>query len=157
MPKKQTMYIETTVISAYFDFKKQDLERKKVTRNFWNTVPPNYTPVISDAVLVELRNVPENKHGVKFLEHVSSIQELPSTPKVENIAQKYTDNNIIRKTKLEDALHLAHAVVHEIDFLVSWNYKDLVRATQKRKITIYHQKQNLHLPTITTPLEFFNV
>jgi len=155
--KKPTIYIETTIVSAYFDFKNQDAQRKRITRQFWNNILPKYTPVISDVVVVELRRVVQDKKAHVLLKQVFKIKRLASTKKVEHLAQKYTVKGIIRKTKLEDALHLASAAVYNIDFLISWNYKDLVRAVQRRKIAEFHKKYKLHLPTIATPLEFFDI
>jgi len=157
MTAKQTMYIETTVVSAYFDFKQQDEVRKRITREFWKQILPKYAPVISDIVFVELRRMADENQAEQLIGLIAPIKELPTDKRIEDLAESYIEQGIISKNKLEDALHLAEATMHKVDFLVSWNYKDLVRATQRRKISEFHEKRKLPLPTIATPLEFFEL
>lgn len=64
---KPKIYLETSVISAYFDFKKQDLTRKEETRYFFKKILPEYQVFISEAVLAELGNTPKTKERQQFL------------------------------------------------------------------------------------------
>ena len=52
--QKQTIYLETSAVSAYFDFKKQDPLRKAVTREFWSSVLPSYEAHIGTITILEL-------------------------------------------------------------------------------------------------------
>ncbi|MFH1392470.1 MAG: hypothetical protein ABIG90_02190 [bacterium] len=52
---KELIYLETSVISAYFDFKKQDPERKKITRKFFDEELPKFQVLISEVVIAELQ------------------------------------------------------------------------------------------------------
>ena len=157
MPTKPKIYLETSVISAYFDFKKQDAARKLITRRFWRQMLKDYQPVISDVVVVELNNIGQSRQAGKLLNQIKTVKKITTNKQIETLAKNYITAGVIRQNKLQDALHLAVAAVKKIDFMVSWNYKDLVRATQRRKIAEFHRKRKLPVPTIATPLEFLKI
>lgn len=55
---KQKIYLETSVVSAYFDPWRKSPEQKKWTRKFWKQILPDYQPVISKLVKIELKVYP---------------------------------------------------------------------------------------------------
>lgn len=152
--QKQTIYLETSIISAYFDFKEQDAERKLITRNFWKEIVPSYTVKISAIVVAELEDTPEVHFRKPFLQFVESIDTLSVSPSVMKLAQQYVAECLIPKNKLADASHLAVATVHKIDYLVSWNQKHITAPLQRKKIITFHGKRGLYIPTVTTPNDF---
>lgn len=157
MPKKETIYLETSIISAYFDFKRQDIERKKVTRRFWHEILPKYNLVISDLVITELNKATNLKNKEKLLGKVRGIRRLEIAPKIENLSKQYINFKIIPKPKLEDAIHLALVTVNNLEYLVSWNYEHLVGAVQRKKILEFNEKFGLSIPTISTPNDFLKI
>ena len=57
--KKEQVYLDTTVPSAYYDDRAPDRER--LTRIFWVERLPNFKPVISDIVLSEIYDTPHER------------------------------------------------------------------------------------------------
>jgi hypothetical protein len=53
----------------------------------------------------------------------------------------------------EDALHIAIATLHSIDFLLTWNCKHIANPQIQQKIALYLREQELFLPFICTPEE----
>ncbi len=53
----------------------------------------------------------------------------------------------------EDALHIAIAAVHEVDFLLSWNFKHIANPVIQAQIARRLQRMNLRLPFICPPEE----
>jgi len=150
--KKQTIYLETSVISAYFDFKKQDAERKKITKKFWRENLLKFDVIISDVVIVELGK--QEERAKEFLNVVAGFRRVEETKRSIRLSKLYLQHGIVRKTKPLDASHLALATDYKVDFLVSWNYKDFVSPEQRRKITEFNKKRKLSTPTIVTPYDF---
>ena len=76
------------------------------------------------------------------------------TTECDELAEFYIDCSITPAKKLEDALHVAVATVHEIDVLVSWNHRHLANA---RKTDQYRGANLIRgywkSPLILTPLE----
>ena len=151
--QKETIYLETSVISAFFDFKKQDQERKSITRKFWKEVLSKYRTFISRTVIIEIEQSDE-VFIKKFLSLAQNIPKLEITPQVTNLAKQRTNTGIIRKTQFADALHLAIAVLNKIDYIVSWNYKDIARANQRKRITEFSKNHGLYLTQVATPNDF---
>ena len=50
--------------------------------------------------------------------------EIADYTAIDNLADSYISNEVIPEKKKFDALHVACAVIHNIDYLVSWNYTD---------------------------------
>ena len=153
MAKKQTMYLETSVISAYFDFWKRNPAQKRETRLLWNVMPQHFDVYISDIVMIEIDNTKhvEWKHQLQQL--VRSIEKLTVTDEVQVLSQQYTSSNVIPQLKVNDALHLATAVVNNMDYLATWNFEHLSRPHQKRKILEFNQAHELNTPIIIEPSE----
>jgi hypothetical protein len=60
----------------------------------------------------------------------------------------------VRLTKAaEDALHIAIATVHGMDFLLTWNCKHIANPEIQKRIALYLEEQGLFLPFICTPDE----
>ena len=152
MAQKQKIYLETSIITAYFDFKKQDAERETATRTFWHGNLTEYDAFISETVIAEL--VKDAEHAGQQTQLVKDIPSLAVTDEANALAHRYLASGVIRPTKLADALHLAIATLNSINFLASWNYRDLARPAQQRKITDYNESNRLYVPTIATPDEF---
>jgi len=100
MPKKQTMYLETSVISAYFDFWKGNPAQKRETRSLWKVIPQYFNVYISNIVMIEIENAKyeEWKHQLQQL--VRSIEKLMITDTIQKLAQEYTSNNVIPQRKI---------------------------------------------------------
>jgi len=152
--RKQTIYLETSIISAYFDLKKQNLKRKRITQEFWKKTLPKYSVVISDVVFAELEDTKDANYRIRFLEFVRLFKRLNSTTKISNLSQKYIKTGVMPKNKIADATHLALAVINKIDYLASWNQKHITSPQQRQKIFTLHKKLKLHLPIIATPDDF---
>ena len=51
-----------------------------------------------------------------------------------------------------DAVHLALASMHSMDFLLTWNCRHLANANKIQHMAVLNGRLRLHLPVITTPL-----
>ena len=51
-----------------------------------------------------------------------------------------------------DAVHLALASMHLMDFLLTWNCRHLANANKIQHMAVLNARLRLHLPVITTPL-----
>ncbi len=152
MPKTQEIiYLETSVISAFFDFKKQNNERRKITRKFFQEELGKYHAFISDAVMKELQNTPNPKHKENFLDLVRNIPSLYLNRETIDLAQSYIKNKIIPVGKLFDAYHLSIAIVNKIDILVSWNYNHLANKITQDRVNAFNVGNNYSKIVIEFP------
>lgn len=130
MARKLKLYLDTSVPSAYLDFDKP--ERQKETKDFWNRMN-QYEVYISDFVLKEIEKTTNQKRKEELLDIIKSFKVLNGeSDDIKELIQKYVANGAI--DIVEDAIHVAIAVVNEIGILVSWNYKHLVNLKTKREV-----------------------
>lgn len=130
MVRKLTIYLDTSVPNAYLDSEKP--ERQEETKDFWNRMN-QYEIYISGLVLKEINRTLNQKRKEDLLNLVKSFKVLNGeTDEVKELAQNYVTSGAI--AIVEDAVHVATAVVNGIGILVSWNYKHLVNLKTKRDV-----------------------
>ena len=146
------IYLDTSVISAYFDERTPD--RRDETRRFWDFAR-GYKLVISRLVASEIEDTPGDPKRNQMLDLVQNLSYLPLSPMVDQVAVDFASEGLVPAKKLDDARHLALAVVHGVNFLVSWNFKHMVNFRTIGKLPMLAAKNGYFKPlSIVTP-EFF--
>jgi len=129
--KKESLYLDTSVPSAYYD--ERNKERQKETIKFFSEKIQDYEVYLSDVTIAELEENEEPLRG-ELLSLVKDFTELLTTEEVVRLAEVYVENKIIPKNHKEDALHIAIAIVNEIDIVTSWNLEHIVRLKTRREV-----------------------
>lgn len=151
---KQTLYLETSVVAAYYEIKPRFM--RDHTRTFWKKYLKNYQVFISKITQKEIKQYAGDNKS-KLLKLIDNFQILKINNDVQKITKGYVDHKIIHQHYLDDALHLALAVNYKIDYLISWNLKHLVKPQQQLKIKNFNIQQKLHIPIICTPSYFLTI
>jgi predicted nucleic acid-binding protein len=152
------LYIETSVWSYYFA--DDAPQAQDLTRTFFQRCQLNSAQVllhVSDVVLQEIRATPPPKVNL-LTELVSrfrpTILDIPD--EVRELSAAYVDNHAIPPSREADAMHAAIATVHEMDALVSWNYRHMVSLPRRRMIVAVNTLVGYNRPIeIITPPEVF--
>ena len=131
---KPKIYLDTTVPSAYCDARTP--ERQKLTRQFWLERLPDFQPVISDVVLLEIAGTPNVLQRDSMQELVEDFEILALDDDSRKLAIEYVERGIFPEKQLSDANHVAIAVVSDIDYLISWNFKHLVKVNTRRLVNL---------------------
>lgn len=76
---------------------------------------------------------------------------------IQTIAERYFDALDIPEKARLDASHLAVAVWHEVDYLLSWNCKHIVSGRVKKMLEKINSDLNIHTPVLCTPEELMEV
>lgn len=150
---KPTIYIETTIPNFFFDFKNQSAEKKVDTVFFWNNNLKDFQPVISLAVVRELSATADSKWKERLLRFVSDIKTLEVNQGVVALAEKYVKARLIPQNYSADAVHLAVATAHKVDYLLTWNIQHLAHPTKRKMLREYNISQGLYVTEIVTPKE----
>ena len=123
--RKLKLYIETSVWN--FFFADDAPEKRDITKGFFESVKKGlYEVFVSEVVLREINNAPENKKKqlVKLIEQCSPAS-LDAVEEAEKLADIYLNRKIVPAAKRDDALHMGIATVFEMDAVVTWNYRHL--------------------------------
>lgn len=155
MENKMTLYLETTIPSYLAARPSRDLvitANQQTTHEWWNEEKEHFKMYISQAVLIETQAGDPNAAllRTKFLDR---IEILPATEEIELIARKYISVLGIPGKSALDAVHLAYAVVYNLDYLLTWNCKHLAHGEVRKKLKRYNATIGLETPEIVTPLE----
>ena len=152
--RKLRLYLDTSVINFLFADDAPDL--KKATQVFFAEIE-HYDVYISDVVVREIMNTKSEQKQKKLTgvikQYKLKLLEIDDIEEVARLAQCYLDQGAIPIGKREDAQHVAYAVIAEMDFLVSWNYKHLANANKEFKIVLVNQREGYFYPfRLTTPM-----
>ncbi len=89
----------------------------------------------------------------KRLEELQAIPLLGVNQAVETLAQKLIVDGPLPKKAAVDALHIAVATVHGMDYLLTWNCKHIANAKMHSKVAAVCRGNGFEPPVICTPEE----
>jgi hypothetical protein len=70
------------------------------------------------------------------------------------LAERIVKRKILPRKAGDDALHIAVATVHGMDYLLTWNCKHIANPAIQKSIASVSRQRGYELPTICTPYEF---
>ena len=150
---KPAAYLETTIPSYLTAWPSRDLVRathQQITKEWWRGAPTHFDLFISQTVIDEVMQ--GDKDAVKErLESLKDARVLPFEAAVEAVARDYAKVLQLPPKAYNDAVHLAYAVVFEMDYLVTWNMRHLANSLTMRRVTEFNLARSLHVPLLVTP------
>ena len=150
----ETVYIETTIPSLYFDERPdaKTVARREWTRNWWDHHRHEYLLVTGLPVIEELSrgNHPRKQEKLRLME---AVEILPMTETAMRAVEVYVGRYVMPRDSSGDAAHLALASVHKCDYLLTWNCVHLANANKTGHIRMVNTLLGLHVPQLVTPLE----
>ena len=70
---------------------------------------------------------------------------------VSKCAQVYLDERVIPRERPGDAVQLAFATVHRIDYLLTWNYAHLANLDTQRKLELVNRRRGWRPTFLVSP------
>lgn len=156
---KESIYIETSVVSYYASKPSRDLialAHQQITWDWWPKAVKRFDVYISE-VVVEEAAAGNKESAEKRLIELKGFPHLELTERVEQIAQIYMEKLSLPKKALRDAAHLAVASVHNIDYLITWNCVHIANGEIIKKLLKLNEKLKIKTPVICTPEELMEV
>jgi hypothetical protein len=146
---KPRIYVDTSVIGGCLD--PQFRDGSVALFALFDT--GGATLVVSDLTLLELRKAPSQVQQV--LERVprQHREDVALTDEAMALARRYVEAGVVTPSKLVDAQHIAIATFHQLDVLVSWNFKHIVNVQRIRGYNSVNLRLGYRLLEIRTPLE----
>jgi predicted nucleic acid-binding protein len=145
---KQSLYLETSVVGAYLD--NGEPFRRDLTIRWWEREMSDYRAVVSPLVARELERVPE-PHRTGYLKLIAPLEQVSVSEEAAILAEGYVTRGIFHRKYLGDALHVALASVHKIDYLVTWNFGHLANVRRQARIRLFNTAAGFFAPVIVTP------
>ena len=138
----QRIYLDTSVIGGYYDS-----EFEEDTRILFEKIKlEQFHVVLSDITEGELQEAPEMIRNL-FIELAAGLAtKIELTEEAVQLADTYLAEKVVGKTSRVDCFHIALATIHQVDILVSWNFKHIVNVQRIRGYNAVNMK--LGYPTI---------
>ncbi|HMS08132.1 MAG TPA: type II toxin-antitoxin system VapC family toxin [Pyrinomonadaceae bacterium] len=145
---KLGIYLETSVIGAYLD--NEDVLRRDLTIRWMEHELLEYEAFTSILVQRELERLDE-PHRSSYLNLIKFIPRLELTDEAAILADGYISRGIFHRRYMADALHVALASYHKIDYLVTWNFGHIANVRKQARIKMFNAAAGFFSPTIVTP------
>lgn len=84
---------------------------------------------------------------------IATLRILPYSDAVEQLYENYIRDGAIPEGYPEDAYHIAIAVTNNLDIVLSWNFRHIVRRKTKDIVNIVNSTHNFKHIEIITPAE----
>ena len=150
---RNRIYLDTSVLDFFFEYK--DLEKGNSTRELFREIRNDkFSAYISELVLREIGKT----RGLKR-ERLLSLIKTYKIPWLEvtlesiKLTEKYMERNIFPSKYRDDGLHIAIATVHQIDVVVSWNLRYMVKLRTRREVKAINILEGYKEIEICTPTE----
>jgi hypothetical protein len=120
---------------------------------WWQIYARRFELCISPEVVRELSSA-EFPEAVRqpALMMLSGLEVLAFTTEVAELAELLVKERVMPAPAVEgDAIHIAFCVIHQIDYLLTWNQKHLANPNKRVHLAVICARLNLIAPQIVTP------
>lgn len=145
---KTSLYLETSVIGAYLD--NDDPLRRDLTIRWFEHELSEYDVFTSILVQRELERISE-PHRSATLNLIRLYRRLELAEEAAILAEGYISRGIFHRKFLADALHVALASFHKVDYLVTWNFGHIANVRKQARLRLFNTTAGFFSPTIITP------
>jgi hypothetical protein len=152
---KPRVYLETTIPSYLTAWPSRDLVRaahQQITREWWEKRRTEFELYISQVVVRECQ-AGDATAAADRLKVLQDVPLLEQTQEATQLAQALVDQVPLPERAAVDALHVAIAAVHGMDYLLTWNCTHIANATLRGPIESVCRASGYEPPGICTPDE----
>jgi hypothetical protein len=151
------VYIETSIV-GYLTARSRDAvifqARQELTREWWQNRRLEYELVISQLVLDEAARG-DDEAAAERLRLLAGISVLHrADPRIDAVADELVAAHLLPEKARSDAMHVAIATVHAVDYLLTWNCRHIANADILPKVYRLLTEMGYFPPLFVTPEEF---
>ena len=149
------VYIETSVVSYLVARPSRNLLAaawQQVSQEWWDKRRAGFELFTSQLVLAEVAQG-DPEAAKRRREALQYIPDLEVTDEVVALAAQLVKEGALPREATDDAVHIAVAAVHGMDYLLTWNYRHLDNAERKPIVRSICAIAGYRCPEICTPQE----
>ena len=150
----ETVYVETSILGYLTARPSRNLvvaANVQVTREWWDTRRSDFQLYTSQAVVKEVSQ--GDAEIASRLEILRDFSLLELNQSVLDLAEQFLGRSNLPSKADVDAVHIATATVHGIDYLLTWNCKHIANAQIQGKLAEISLDFGYELPILCTPYE----
>jgi hypothetical protein len=148
-------YIESSVPSFYVARPSRQLAivaKQQATKDWWDRGCSGLDLVTSLETLDEIAKGDSEK-AQERLKLVSALPILEVTEDVAGLADALVESGIVPEKVASDAIHIAVASVHAVEFLVTWSFRHIANPFLRYRIRNLVTEKGFFMPTMCSPEE----
>ena len=149
------LYLETSIISYLTARPPRDIigaARQQITIDWWEQRRKDFDLYVSSIVEDEAAKG-DLDAAARRLDVIRKIPRLSVSKEANIFAKRLIEQSALPETAIDDALHIAIASVHRIDYLLTWNCRHIDNAQTKPLMRYLCIEAGLSFPEICTPEE----
>ena len=149
------VYIETSIISYLAARPSRDVVtagHQQTTHEWWASERSNFSVYASPLVLREA-SAGDMAAASARLHWLQGIPLIAVTPEAERLSELLIQRAALPAKAAADALHIATAAFHRVNFLLTWNCKHIANAVKRPLIERVCREFGLEPPILCTPDE----
>ena len=154
MTAKAKVYVETTVVSYLIARKTRDpiaVAHQAVTRRWWRR--RKRFELYCSQIVVSEAGAGDAQAAQRRLAALKGVPSLETNDTVKVLAAAVAKAAALPKRATEDALHIALATVHGMDYLLTWNCRHIANAEIRNVVAAVAYDHGYGVPVICTPEE----
>lgn len=152
---KPAVYLETSVVGYFTARPSRDIvtaARQSLTREWWEETKERFDVYIS-VLVVEEAKVGNPEAAQMRQQAIAGLPIIEINEAAERLAKRLLTRKLIPEGSAEDALHIALATVHGMDYLLTWNFRHINNAEMKERIRGAIESAGYECPIICSPEE----
>lgn len=154
-PLKKSVYVETSVVSYLTARRSRDTaiaRHQSVTRTWWHMAQQRFELVASEVVLDEAGQG-DRSASTERLDALRPLRILKVPAEARALTDLFIRVRAVPQEALADALHIATAVVHGVEYLATWNLKHIANAKSIAMVERVCKNEGYEPIVIGTPLQ----
>jgi len=154
MNAKAKVYVETTVVSYLTARTTRDaiaVAHQAVTRRWWRR--RKRFDLYCSQIVVNEAGHGDTQAARRRLAALEGVPSLETSDAVKGLAAALVVAAALPKKATEDALHIALATVHGMDYLLTWNCRHIANAEIRNVVAAVAYEHGYGVPVICTPEE----
>lgn len=151
----ETVYIETSILGYLTARSTKDLilaANIEITKDWWEFRRNAFTLYTSEAVLDEVAQG-DSVIAAQRLEILRDFPLLALNQAVQDLVAQFLARSSLPPKVRVDAIHIAAATIHGMDYLLTWNCKHIANAQIQGKLAEISLDFGYVLPILCTPNE----
>lgn len=155
-PVKPSVYVENSVVS-YLTARRAEKNARvaghqDITREWWNMKRHQFDLYASAVVVEEAQDGDANAAAAR-LEIIAQLTLLEVSEEARDLAAVLLHETRLPAKATADALHIATAAVHGMDYLITWNCTHIANAVIFRSVERACRARGYEPPVMCTPEE----
>lgn len=151
----EAVYIETSILGYLTARLSRDLivaANIEITREWWET-RRSYFQLYSSQAVVRETSQGDAQIASQRLDIIRNFTLLDLNQSVISLAEQFLERSNLPAKADIDAIHIAAATIHGMDYLLTWNCKHIANAQIQRKLAEISLDFGYELPILCTPYE----